>query len=225
MIKLSPTKLNLFQECKKCFWLQENKRIHRPRFIFPSLPGGMDLLIKKYFDKWREKGQLPPEIAGKVSEKPLQDIELLRKWRYWGTGPKYEDKNKGFVLQGALDECFVDPSISSGQVYYIPVDYKTRGFDLKEDSLKYYQLQLDCYTLILKAEGYKVKNFAYLVYYIPKKVKEKGKVDFSVEIHKVKTNPESALKIAEIAVKVILGPQPRSHSQCTYCSWGNDFVR
>jgi len=224
MIKLSPSKLNLFQECPLCFWLQEVKGIHRPTQPFSSLPSGMDLLIKKYFDLWREKGELPPEIQGKVKEKPLQNQELLRRWRYWGTGPKYEDKKLGFVLQGALDECFVDPSTSSGQVYYIPVDYKTRGFDLKNDSLKYYQLQMDCYTLLLEAEGYKTKKAAYLVYYIPKKVRANGKVDFAVEIHKVKTDPENAIKVAQEAVKTLKGAQPPSHSECGFCSWGNDFV-
>lgn len=45
-IKLSPSTISLFMECPRCFWLQFNKNIHRSRDIFPSLPGGMDGVIK-----------------------------------------------------------------------------------------------------------------------------------------------------------------------------------
>jgi len=218
-IHLSPSKLNLFQECPLCFWLQEVKGIHRPETPSSTLPRGMDLLIKNYFDEWREQGKLPPEIEGKVEGIPLADTELLKKWRYWKTGPKYVDEKNRFILQGALDECFVEGN------YFIPVDYKTRGFDLKEDSLKYYQLQLDCYTLMLEAEGYKTKRFAYLVYYIPQKIYSDGNVKFSVEVYRVTTNPENALKVAREATNLLRGFPPLSHSKCKFCSWGNEFLK
>ena len=48
--KLSPSALNLFLNCPKCFWLDRNKGKKRPRGIYPSLPGGMDAVIKNYFD-------------------------------------------------------------------------------------------------------------------------------------------------------------------------------
>jgi hypothetical protein len=47
--------------------------VQRPRGIFPSLPGGMDIVIKKYFNKYR--GSLPPELSGKINT----DIERARK--------------------------------------------------------------------------------------------------------------------------------------------------
>ena len=81
-IRLSPSTLNLFLECQKCFWLDQVKGIHRPRGIFPSLPGGMDGLIKKYFDKYRALGKLPPELEGKLDGVELfADGILLNKWR------------------------------------------------------------------------------------------------------------------------------------------------
>jgi len=60
MLRLSPTTgLSLFKECPRCFWLHFNKNVHRPRGIFPSLPSGMDLVIKNYFDRYRSMGQAP----------------------------------------------------------------------------------------------------------------------------------------------------------------------
>lgn len=220
IIELSPSKLNLFQECPLCFWLSKVRGIHRPSGPFPSLPGGMDNLIKKYFDKYRALGKMPPEIEGKVQGKLVADEELLRQWRSISkkTPPRYFDKELNALLFGALDECFIDNG------YYIPVDYKTRGYDLKEDSSSYYQTQLDCYTFLLEAEGCKHLSFGYLIYYIPTKVEENGNVKFKVEAHKLETNPKRGYEIFRKAVKLLRGPKPASHSKCQFCSWGNDFV-
>jgi len=100
-IRLSPTTgLNLFKECSRCFWLHYNERVKRPRGIFPSLPGGMDLVIKKYFDEYR--GSLPPELEGKIKGVLMPDVNLMNKWRNWRTGLEYEDKELNAVLFGAL---------------------------------------------------------------------------------------------------------------------------
>jgi len=218
-IYLSPSKLNLFQECPLCFWLHTVKRIHRPEGPVSTLPRGMDNLIKKYFDRYRKKKEMPPEIKGKVQGELLQDQNLLNEWRKITktSSPRFFDKELNAYLFGGLDECFVDGE------YYIPVDYKTRGYDLKEDSLSYYQTQLDCYTFLLESEGYKHFSFGYLIYYIPVQVEENGEVRFRVEAHKVETNSERGYNVFKEAVKCIRGPRPVFHSNCQFCSWGNDF--
>jgi len=219
-IYLSPSKLNLFQECPLCFWLHMVKGIHRPEGISSTLPRGMDGLIKKYFDHYRASGKMPPEIEGKVQGRLLQDQNLLNEWRKTTktSSPRFFDKELNAYLFGGLDECFVDGE------YYIPVDYKTRGYDLKEGSLSYYQTQLDCYTFLLEREGYKHLSFAYLIYYIPTKIEENGKVQFKVEAHKLETDSQRGYNIFQQAVKCIRGSQPASHSKCQFCSWGNDYL-
>ena len=61
--RLSPSALNLFKECPRCFWLTHHKVWKRPSGIFPSLPSGMDRILKVHFDKFRDGGRLPPEIC------------------------------------------------------------------------------------------------------------------------------------------------------------------
>jgi len=212
--KLSPSTLNLFIECPRCFWLHINKGIKRPRGIFPSLPGGMDTAIKKYFDKYRVKGLLPPEIDGRVDGKLFDDIKILEKWRDWrSTDLCYEDKTLNASLSGALDDCIVDNG------YYVPLDYKTRGYELKADPRTYYQNQLDCYCLILESKGYKTKGISYLIYYYPKEVREEGIVEFFVEPIMIETNIETARETFEKAVKVLNGSLSDSSSECEYCNW------
>ncbi|MDD5342068.1 MAG: PD-(D/E)XK nuclease family protein [Patescibacteria group bacterium] len=217
LIRLSPSSgLSLFKECPRCFWLHYNKNIHRPRGIFPSLPGGMDLVIKDYMDTFRKKGEMPPELAGQVEGGLFPDVKVLNKWRNWRTGLEYEDKKINAVLFGALDDCLYDDG------FYIPLDYKTRGSSPREgDSERYYRTQLESYSLLLSANNYKTRDFAYLLYYYPKEVLPAGRVDFNTHIVKVTTSLDSAKKTFEEAVKVLRGPLPKSHTACEYCVWNH----
>ncbi|MBU1179768.1 PD-(D/E)XK nuclease family protein [Patescibacteria group bacterium] len=214
-IRLSPsTGLNLFNDCPKCFWMHHNHKFPRPRGIFPSLPGGMDNVIKKYFDKFRKNSGLPPELEGKVKGGLMPDLELMEKWRDWRTGLEYHDKARNAVLFGALDDCLVDDKT------HIVLDYKTRGYPPKEgDSQRYYGTQMDAYALMLWANGYKVAPFAYLVYYYPEEVKKNGVVAFNVEPVEIEVSIKRAKELFEKALDCLDGPEPKSHSECIYCSW------
>ena len=53
--KLSPSSLSLLSDCPRCFWLQLNKGVKRPEGIFPSLPSGIDRILKDHFDRYAEK--------------------------------------------------------------------------------------------------------------------------------------------------------------------------
>lgn len=219
MTRLSPSTLNLFLECPKCFWLKQKMNIHRPQGPFPSLPGGMDGLIKKYFDRYRLLGKLPPELEGKVDGAELfPDIEALNKWRNWRTGLSYIDEETGAELGGALDELM----IKDGK--YIATDYKTRGYDVKEGGEAFYQNQLNCYSLMLTKNNLPDAGYAWLVYWIPKEVNEGGMVKFMVDLKKVKTSAEEALRVFRSAVNLLEEPMPQSHSNCSFCSWGADFL-
>lgn len=212
-IKLSPSQLNLFLECPRCFWLHQNQDFHRPAGIFPSLPSGMDNVIKVYFDKYRAKGKLPPEIEGRVVGTLLPDASVMEKWRSWRTGLNYKDKETGAMMIGALDDCLVHDR------KYIPLDYKTRGFDPKDGGESFYQNQLNCYEFLLQANDFDTAGYAYLAYYVPKEVSEGGLVRFEITPKKVVTDPEKALEVFKNAVATLLGPMPDRHSGCEYCAY------
>ena len=75
---LSPSTLNLFKECPRCFWLQFNNSIKQPETIFPSLPSGMDKALKEHFDSFMKRSLLLPALQplhGAVSL--FNDEELL----------------------------------------------------------------------------------------------------------------------------------------------------
>lgn len=218
-VRLSPTTgLNLFNECTRCFWLHYNQGVHRPRGIFPSLPSGMDAVIKDYMDTYREKNILPPELDGKVVGELMPDLYTLNQWRNWRANALlHEYKELNAIVFGALDDCLVHDNC------YIPLDYKTRGWPPKPgQSEKYYQIQLDTYCLLLEENGYKTKGLAYLLYYFPIKVHHSVKIEFKTQVVKLETNIDRAKRTVKSAVSVLRGPMPSRHSVCEYCSWIND---
>lgn len=173
--KFSPSSLSLLKECPRCFWLAFNKGDKRPAGIFPSLPSGMDGILKKHFDKFMEKGELPPELQelnGNV--KLFDDAELLKIWRSNFKGIQWTDK-EGNLFRGAVDNI-----LKKGKKLIV-LDYKTRGYPLKEDTAEHYQNQLDIYNFLLRKNDYETEDYAYLIFYHPDKVNEDGSVIFNTD--------------------------------------------
>ncbi len=219
-IQLSPSSLSMFMECPKCFWCQKIKGIHRPKQNF-ALQNNFDRIIKSYFDKFRGLDKLPPEIDGKVEGKLFNNLELLNKWQnalkpaLVYTHPQYSN----FSLAGGLDDCLKQDD------FYIPIDFKTTGSSsFQENSEKYYQHQLDIYNFLLENNGYKTKGLAYLIYYKPEEVVGEGIIKFQIMVKKMETNHDRAISLFERGISLLNGEMPSSHSDCQFCSWGNDFL-
>lgn len=211
--KLSPSSLSLFKECPRCFWLRFRKGIFRPEAIFPSLPSGMDIVLKTHFDSFMARGLLPPELAKLKGEVKLFDnIELLREWRSNQKGVRWTDR-KGNILRGAVDNL-----LKKGSKLTV-LDYKTRGFPLKEETPEYAKNQLDIYNFLLRKNGYATEDYSYLLFYHPLKVNEKGDVIFHTDLIKMKVSIKNAENIFRKALKVLDGRMPKAGEGCQYCKW------
>jgi len=211
---LSPSSLSLMAECPRCFWLHHNQNKIRPAGIFPSLPSGMDNILKTHFDKFRDKGQMPPELKENkdcVGCRLFDDKELMGIWRDFKRGIFYEDE-EGNILKGAVDNLLIKEN------KLIVLDYKTRGFPLKENSHEYYQNQLDIYNYLLRKNGYETEDYAFLLFYIPKEVLETGEVIFDTKLVKIEANVQNAENIWKKALKLLNGSCPKKNYE-RGCSW------
>ncbi|HLC50021.1 MAG TPA: PD-(D/E)XK nuclease family protein [Candidatus Nanoarchaeia archaeon] len=208
--KFSPSSLSLLKECPRCFFLHFNKNIKRPASIFPSLPSGMDRILKIHFDSFIGKG-IPPELKIK-NVKLFDDLKLLEIWRNNFKGISYTDSS-GNILRGAVDNILVKGK------KLIVLDYKTRGFPLKEDTAAHYQNQLDIYNFLLRKNLYKTEDYAYLLFYHPDKVSSKGDVVFNTDLVKMKIDVTNAEKILANALKVLSSDIPEASEECGYCEW------
>ena len=211
--KFSPSSLSLLKECPRCFWLHFNKEIRRPATIFPSLPSGMDRILKVHFDSFRDKGLLPPELKelnGKV--KLFENIELLKDWRNNLKGIQWTGKG-GNIFRGAVDNL-----LQKGKKLIV-LDYKTRGFPLKEDTADHYQDQMDIYNFLLRKNSYKTENYAYLLFYHPSNINESGDVIFNTDLVKMNISIKNAESIFNHALQVLENKMPKASEECGFCKW------
>lgn len=65
----------------------------------------MDRILKKYFDKFMERGELPPEIREYSigNGYKFSDKAKLSNWRSNQKGIQYRDKTSGILLRGVVD--------------------------------------------------------------------------------------------------------------------------
>ncbi|MBI4342803.1 MAG: PD-(D/E)XK nuclease family protein [Candidatus Omnitrophica bacterium] len=206
MPQLSASTLKLFQECPRCFWLHINKKIERPRGPFPSLPSGIDRILKVYFDGYRGQGQLPPLIRGQF-EGELSTTPLTL---------GFNDPATGARLWGKLDDCVLLPDRRTA-----PLDHKTRASapDGVGYTQKYYQFQMDVYTLLLERNGHPTTRTAYVIYYFPVEGELHKGFPFSIAVHQIATYPETAYRIFTEACRCLEGPLPTSGALCEFCRW------
>ena len=207
--KLSPSSLNLLEDCPRCFWLDKVKKIKRPSGPMSSIPIKMDSIIKHYFNKYRELNELPPIILGKITGRLAVDMPKTL---------QYEDEN-GITLCGRPDDYFEleDRSI-------VALDHKTASKP-PEAVHSSYKLQLNVYGYLLKMMGYKTTNKAYLAYYCPDDCDLHNGMCIHCTIIEMKTNPIHAKELVKKAYDVLNGPMPEPSNNCMYCKWTEELIK
>jgi len=216
--RLSPSSLGLLDDCPRCFWLQMVKGVKRPDAIFPSLPSGIDSVLKAHFDSYRKRGELPPELVShKITAKLFADTALLDVWRNNFKGIQWTDRESGMTLRGAVDELLDQDGT------LIVLDFKTRGFPLKEDTAEYYRDQIDLYNFLLGKNGYKTADYAYLLFFHPVGMNGHSSFLFKTDIVKMDVDVKHAEQLFKNAVKVLSGQAPEPSKGCGYCKWARGY--
>lgn len=163
--KLSRSKIDLFLECPRCFYLDNKLGTARPRGPAFTLNVAVDALFKKEFDIYRKKG-VPHPI---MQEYNIDAIPFTHKhldsWRENFEGITYHDPETNFTISGAIDDLWVDPS---GKL--IVVDYKATAKDGTIKTLadsaweSQYKRQIGVYQWLLQMNGFDVHERGYFVY-------------------------------------------------------------
>lgn len=211
-IRMSASQLGLFKDCPRCFWYDRSKKIARPRGIFPSLPGGMDLMLKTRYDAHRNAGKTPPEIGGLGLYRDQERLEKMRNWRTGLTAQVGEVE-----VFGAFDDIGIEPDS-----LHSPLDYKTRGSAPKEGTSEgYYGHQMDLYALLMDANMMPTSGKAHLVYYWPGVSVDGGtEFPFQSKVVTLATSIDRIKEMVEAAFKVMAAKtMPDSSTSCEYCSF------
>ncbi len=163
LFKLSRSKIELFMQCPRCFWLDARLKIKRPNGPPFQINKAIDELLKKEFDLYRLKGEPHPlMVDNQIKAVPMQHADL-DKWRqnFVGVSTLHEPTN--LYIFGAIDDVW---TTKDGKV--IVVDYKATAkateVSLDADWQISYKRQMEVYQWLLRQNGFDVSNTAYFVY-------------------------------------------------------------
>jgi hypothetical protein len=219
--KLSRSKIDLFNECPRCFYLDNKKGIRRPGMPSFNLNTAVDTLLKKEFDKYRAEQKPHPLMEKyKIDAVPYQHPELDQ-WRENFVGMQYFDEATGMTISGAIDDLWVNPK---GEL--IVVDYKSTSkegeIDLNDRWKDGYKRQMEVYQWILRKKGFEVADKGYFVYANGDDSKPAfdGKLEFDMTIldHEGDTSWIEG-KIDQIHEALNKDELPGSGENCEHCPY------
>lgn len=161
--KVSRSKIELFMQCRRCFWLDVRLKIKRPDGPPFNINKAIDELFKKEFDAYRLKAEPHPLMTEyKVKAVPFSH-ENLDNWRENFIGVQSLHEPTNLLVFGAIDDVWVN---DAGEL--LVVDYKATAKD-KDVSIDSqwqisYKRQLEVYQWLLRQNGFAVNSTGYFVY-------------------------------------------------------------
>ncbi len=182
--RISRSKIDLFLNCPRCFYLDRRLGVSQPPGYPFSLNSAVDTLLKKEFDIHRAENKIHPlmESYG-INAVPFKH-EKMDEWRdALRRGITYLHKSTNLMITGGVDDLWVNPQ---GEI--IVVDYKATAKDgevnIDADWQISYKRQMEIYQWLFSKNDFKVSSVGYFVYCNGDTDKEAfdGKLEFDVKI-------------------------------------------
>ncbi len=220
--KLSRSKIDLFVECPRCFYLDRRLGVGRPPGFPFSLNSAVDKLLKQEFDIHRRHQTTHPLIEKYGIDAHPVAHEQLEQWRENFVGIQYLHQPTNLTITGAIDDLWINSANE-----YIVVDYKSTAKQeqitaLNQDWHTGYKRQMEIYQWLLRQNGLKVSDIGYFVYCNGRTDREAfdGKLEFDITliayeghdawIEQVLNDIYACLQSSDI---------PPAHPDCDYCAY------
>jgi CRISPR/Cas system-associated exonuclease Cas4 (RecB family) len=220
--KISRSKIDMFLNCQRCFYLDRVLGITQPPGYPFSLNSAVDHLLKKEFDIHRAKNTRHPLMEAYGLDAIPYSHEMLNEWRENFKGMRYLHKPTNLLITGAVDDIWIDNKTKE----LIVVDYKATSKDaevtLDADWQIGYKRQMEVYQWLLRQLGFPVSNTGYFVYCNGRKDNKSfdGKLEFNIKLIPYKGNGDWIEK-AILDIKKCLDSKkvPESPANCEYCQY------
>ncbi len=220
--KLSRSKLELFIDCPRCFYLDRRLGVGQPPGYPFTLNSAVDTLLKKEFDIHRARQTAHPLIKYYgVDAVPFSHPEI-NKWRENFVGVQYLHQPTNLIITGAIDDLWITPK---GDL--IVVDYKATSKNeaittLDKEWHKGYKRQMEIYQWLLRQNGHKVSSTGYFVYCngITDKEAFDGKLEFDITLIPHQGKDNWVEKEIFNAHKCLNSDKiPKSSDSCDFCAY------
>ena len=162
--KLSRSKIELFLECPRCFYIDRRLGTGRPPGFPFNLNTAVDRLLKSEFDIHRAAGTPHPLMKHYGLDAVPAPHPQIDAWRENFKGVQFLHMSTNLLLFGAIDDLWVD---ADGN--YIVVDYKATAKDKPVTSVDLawqagYRRQMEIYQWLLRRNDLSISNTGYFVY-------------------------------------------------------------
>ena len=220
--RLSRSKIDLFLNCPRCFYMDRKLGVAQPPGFPFSLNSAVDKLLKKEFDILREKGQAHPLMKKFGIEAIPYKHENLNEWRdALRGGITYFYKDTNLTITGGVDDVWIN---KDGEL--LIVDYKATS---KEDEVSLdaewqigYKRQMEIYQWLFRKNGFKVSDTGYFVYCNGKANLESfdARLEFDIKIIPYEGDDSWVEKTIEEAYFCLSSNSiPESGEDCDYCAY------
>jgi len=222
---ISRSKIDLFLECPRCFYLDRKLGVSRPGMPGWSLNIAVDQLLKNEFDLLRKNGESHKiMVKYKIDAVPF-DHPNLSVWRddsFRHIGANVLHKKTNLNILGIIDDIWINKK--SKELFI--VDYKatstSKEISLEDEYKQGYKKQMEIYQWIFRQMGFKVNETGYFVFANAGKNKPKfdGLLEFELSIISYKGD-DSWVEPTIFDIKKCLDSDkiPLPGEKCEYCNF------
>ena len=182
--RLSRSKIDLFIECRRCFYLDVKLGVGRPPGYPYTLNSAVDKLLKQEFDIHRARGTRHPlhEKYG-IDAVPVRH-ENLEEWRNNFTGVQYHYLPANMIIFGAIDDLWKNSRGEFSVVEYKSTSVNESITQLDKEWHESYKRQMEVYQWLLRKNGYTVSETGYFIYCNGRKDREAfdGRLEFDISL-------------------------------------------
>lgn len=222
--KISRSKIDMFLECPRCFYLDRRLGLGRPSMPGFSLNSAVDELLKKEFDLLRKDSQAHELMKQyNIDAIPFSHPDLpiwrddVRKY----VGVSFVHRLTNLEICGIIDDVWIN---KDGEL--IIVDYKSTStkeeISLEDEYKQGYKKQIEVYQWLFKMNGFKVSPVGYFVFANADKNLPKfdGRLDFKMTIIEYHGNTDW-LEPTIFAMHECLNKDtiPNSGQKCEFCTY------
>jgi len=220
--KISRSKIDLFLNCPRCFYLDRRLGVAQPPGFPFSLNSAVDKLLKKEFDIHRAERTPHPLIKSYGLDLIPFKHEKMDLWRdSLGGGIQHLHTKTNLLITGGIDDIWVN---NKGEISI--VDYKATS---KSDEVNLdanwqigYKRQMEIYQWLFRKNGFKVSDTGYFVYCNGDADKEAfdAKLEFDISILPYKGNDEWVEQvIIDLHNCLKDNKLPEPSPACDFCSY------
>jgi len=219
---LSRSKVELFLDCARCFWLDRRLGVMRPSGPPFNLNSAVDQLLKNEFDRYRAAQQPHPLMTEAGLNAVPHAHPQLTAWRENFKGVRSVHRETGLELFGAIDDLWRD--LDSGAS--IVADYKatSKAGEVSLDAAWQisYKRQMEFYQWLLRRQGLEVTRRGWFVYANGRRDRPAFDARLEFTIRMIPYDGDDGWvegTLAAIRALLMRGEAPPPQSGCAFCSY------